>query len=205
MLTKIKNILILSFVALLVTSCSTLSKNECKTANWNTIGYEDGTNGYQASRIGEHRSACADYGIRPNLNAYTEGRKKGLQQFCIPSTAYNKGLHGYRYNGVCANYNERAFLAAYNHGLSVYKAKNVLNKLKNDYKKEADYIALLERKLHDKEDVLVSGRLSKVKALIILNETKEIAEVLGKAKVNIDLLASDIDKQAAHVNYLKNN
>ena len=204
MLTLIKNILILSIFSFLITSCSTLSKSECKTANWNTIGYEDGANGYKASRIGQHRSACAEYGISPNLNAYTAGRDRGLQQYCTPNTAYKKGINGYSYNGVCAGYNEREFLAAYNQGLTIYKANNVLRKLKQDYDKEVKYIALLERKLHNKEDMLVSGRLSKVKALIILNESKEIAEELGKAKVNLDLIVSDIDKQADHVNYLKN-
>ena len=200
----IRNILMLGCISIVLSSCSTLNKNECKTANWRTIGYEDGTKGYKASRIGQHRSACAEYGIRPDLNAYTTGRKEGLRQYCIPATAYKKGLYGYGYNGVCSEYNERAFLDAYNNGLEVYKAKKILNNMKKDYSKEESYISSLEMELHEKEQILVSGRLTKVKALMLLNETKDIAEELGKAKSNLELLGNDISKQLQHVNYLIN-
>jgi len=204
MLSLIKNILMLGCISIVVSSCSTLNKNECKTANWRTIGYEDGTKGYKASRIGQHRSACAEYGISPNLNTYTKGRNEGLHQYCVPVTAYKKGLYGYGYNGVCSGYNERAFLNAYNDGLEVYKAKKILNNMKNDYSKEESYISSLEMELHEKEHILVSCRLTKVKALMLLNETKDIAEELGKAKSNLVLLSDDINKQSQQINYLKN-
>lgn len=204
MLTLIKNICLSGFIIIVVSSCSTLSKDECKTANWRTIGYGDGAKGYKASRISQHRSACAEYGVSPNLNAYNTGRSEGLGHYCVPSTAYNKGLYGYSYNGVCTGYNERDFLDAYNYGLTIYKAKKTVRNLKNNYAKEEHYIARLERKLQKKEHILVSGKLSKVKALILLNETKEIAEELGKAKSNLDFLGGDINKELQHVEYLKN-
>lgn len=203
MLILIKHILILGFITIVVSACSTLNKDECKTANWRTIGYEDGTRGYKASRIGQHRSACAEYGIRPNLNAYNAGRNEGLHHYCIPTTAYNKGLSGYSYNGVCAGYNEREFLDAFDHGLTIYKAKKRLKNLKNKYSEEENYIARLERRLHKKEDRLVSGKLSKVKALMLLNETKEMAEELGKAKSNLYHLDNKIHKQLRRIKYLK--
>lgn len=204
MLTQIKNILISVFVALVVTSCSTLSKDECKTANWQTIGYEDGSRGYKASRIGQHRSACAEYGIQPDLTTYNKGREEGLHHYCTANTAYNKGLSGYLYNGVCAGYNEREFLDAFNYGQTIYKSKRKLSNLKTKYSQDENYIARLESELHEKEDWLVSGKLSKVKALIILNETKEIAEKLGRAKSNLQLLNGEIYERAQHIDYLIN-
>ena len=203
MLTLIKNIFMLSAISLLIPACSTLNKDECKAANWKTIGYEDGTKGYPASRIGQHRSACAQHSIQPDLNAYTEGRKKGLNYYCIPSTGYKKGLYGYSYNGLCAGYNEHAFLDAYKHGLSIYREEKKLNHLKASYEEEQRYIESLEIKLHDKEDILVSGRLSKVKALILLNKTKEISEDLGRSKSNLELLSEDIYQQSQQIKRLK--
>jgi len=200
----IRNILLLGLVTIAFSACSTLSKSECLTANWKTIGYGDGTKGYKASRISQHRSACAEYAVQPDLNAYNTGREEGLHQYCIPTAAYNKGLSGYQYNGVCAGYNERAFIAAFNHGLTIYKAKTRLKNLKNKYTEEQSYIADLESQLHEKEDRLVSGKLSKVKALMLLNETKEMAEELGKAKSNLEHLDNRIYKQAQHIKYLKN-
>lgn len=204
MLTLTKQLSIFAILALLLSACSTMNKNECLNADWRTIGYGDGARGYKAGRIGEHRSACAEYGVRPNLNAYNTGREQGLSQYCTPTTGYNKGLSGYRYNGVCANHNERDFVEALNYGLAIYSEVRTLNKLKNEYRKQEKYIRQLEDELLFKEEQIVSGRLSKVKAVIILNETKEIAEELGKAKRDLNNIDYDIGNQARRVRNMKN-
>ncbi len=203
MYTQIRNIILLAFAVAALSACSTLSKSECLTANWETIGYGDGTNGYKASRINQHRSACAEHGVTPDLNAYTKGRERGLAQYCIPSTGYRKGLSGYAYNGVCRGKHERAFVEALNYGLVVYKANRRLSALKSKYDNQRRYITKLEDELHFKEEQIVSGRLSKVKALMLLNETKEIAEELGKAKRDLNNIRADIIDQENEVSDLK--
>lgn len=203
MFSIIKHILILASITLIASACSTMNKSECLNADWRTIGYGDGSRGYKASRISQHRSACAEYGVRPDLNAYNTGREQGLGQYCTPTTGYNRGLSGYRYNGVCARHNERDFVVALNYGLSVYKEVQVLKKLKSEYRKEQQYIHKLDDELRFKEEQLISGRLSKVKAVIILNETKEMAEELGRAKSNLANIDYDINKQARRVNRMK--
>ena len=204
MLNLIKHLFIFSSITLLVSACSTMNKNECLTADWRTIGYSDGARGYKAGRIGDHRSACAEYGVRPDLNAYNTGREQGLSQYCTPTTGYNKGLSGYRYNGVCANHNERDFVEALNYGLAIYGEVRTLNTLKSEYRKQEKYIRQLEDELLFKEEQIVNGRLSKVKAVIILNETKEIAEELGKAKRDLNNIDYDIGNQARRVRNMKN-
>lgn len=198
-----RTILLTGFTLSTLAACSTMNKSECLTADWNTIGYGDGTRGYSASRISSHRSACAEHGVKPNLNAYTTGRDKGLMQYCIPAKGYNRGRSGYGYNGVCSGKNEPAFVDALNYGLTIYKAEKVLSNLKNDYAQEERYIHKLERKLDHKEDQIVSGKLSKVKALMLLNETKEMAEELGKAKSNLIGLNDEISNQQRHIADLK--
>lgn len=199
----INKIFILGSITLFVSSCSTLNKDECKTANWKTIGYEDGAKGYPVSRIGQHRSACAEYSISPNLNKYTEGRKKGLNHYCIPSTGYQKGLYGYNYNGVCVGHNEHAFLDAYKHGVSINKEQYKLNKLKADFAEQERFLEELELKLYKKEKRLVSGKLPKFKAIILLNETKEITEDLRVTKMNLEYLSEDINRQNQRITQLK--
>ena len=203
MRTLIKHIFIFASITLITSACSTMNKNECLNADWRTIGYSDGARGYKATRIGQHSSACAEYGVRPDLNAYNSGRDEGLVQFCTSTTGYSKGLHGYSYNGVCARHNEGAFLEAYNYGLTIYKAKQRLQTLKTKYADEEKYINKLERRLQKKEDILISGKLTKVKALTLLNETKEMAEELGVAKSNLYRLDKKIHKQIQRISYLK--
>ncbi|MDH5600473.1 MAG: DUF2799 domain-containing protein, partial [Gammaproteobacteria bacterium] len=124
-------------------------------------------------------------------------------QYCTPTTGYNRGLSGYRYNGICARHNEIDFVEALDYGLAVYKEVQILKNLKNQHQKEQGYIHRLEDELRFKEEQLISGRLSKVKAVIILNETKEIAEELGKAKSNLSALDYDINKQSRRVSRMK--
>ena len=200
----LKHILTISFIALFLSSCSTLNQNECKAADWKTIGYTDGVRGYKASRIDKHRSACAEYKIQPNLDIYTKGRYEGLKQYCTSATAYKKGISGYNYNGVCSDHNEKIFLDAHNHGLIIYHAKNKLKKLEDKYAEEEHYIIQLERKLHRKEDRLVSGKLPKDKAIKVLNRTKEISQELIELKSHLLDLDNIIHNQTQYIKHLQN-
>lgn len=204
MLKLFKYILTFGFIALFLSGCSTLNKDECKTADWKTIGYADGARGYKASRIDKHRSACSKYYIRPNLDNYTIGRNEGLQQYCIPAMAYKKGISGYNYNGVCRGYNEKIFLNAFNHGLTVYHAKSKLKSLESEYAEEELHINKLEKKLYRKEDKLVSGKLPKDRAIKLLNRTKEITKELDEAKSHLLYIGDKINHQTQHINDLEN-
>ncbi len=203
MINLIRNIIALGVVTIAFTACSTMNKSECLTANWKTIGYGDGTNGHAASRISQHRSACAEHGIAPDLNAYNAGRNQGLNQYCIPSKGYYKGLSGSRYNGVCTNHSEAAYVDAFNYGTAVYKEVKTLDNLKREYSSEEYRIQQMERSLKHKEHEMINGKLSKLKAYKLLQETKEMAEELGKAKLNLGNLSANIDNQAGRVEDMK--
>jgi len=195
----IKQILILTFITLFLSACATLNKDECKTANWRVIGYEDGSTGQPASLIGAHRSACAEYGIKPDLDAYNNGRAEGLHQFCIPATGYKKGLSGNSYNGVCAGYKEAQFLSAYNAGKELYNEMSVLRAMEHDFSRQHERQSDLQAELKEKEYLVISGKLSKAKALILLNETKEIAIELGSLTETMHALEGQINKQKQYI------
>ena len=99
-------------VGLYISGCATLNKDECRTADWRAIGYEDGSRGYHPSRIGQHREACAEYGVRPDMDAYRSGHAEGVRVYCKPHTGYRLGLRGTSYNDICPADLEEHFLAA---------------------------------------------------------------------------------------------
>jgi hypothetical protein len=108
----------------LLAGCATgMGKDECLTADWRTIGYEDGVRGMTADRIGTHRVACAKHQVAPNLAAYTEGRDRGLLEYCQPRNGYRVGLNGRQYLNVCAGTNEPAFLDGYRQGRQIHDAR----------------------------------------------------------------------------------
>ena len=108
--------------SLLLAGCSTTSLNEdeCRTVDWRTVGYEDGVAGRSGERIGDHRKACAEYGIAPDLEAYRAGRADGLREFCQPHNGYRAGANGQIYYDSCPSELAPAFLAAYDAGRELY-------------------------------------------------------------------------------------
>lgn len=86
---------------LLLSSCATLSQQECLVGNWQTIGYNDGAAGYDSSRLAAHTKACAKANVAPDYQAWERGRTIGLKQYCTASNAYNIGRSGRALNNVC--------------------------------------------------------------------------------------------------------
>lgn len=119
-------------VALIVTGCASLSKEECLAADWYTIGVEDGANGYAISRIGAHRKACAEVGVQPDMARYNQGRDMGLQQFCTRERGYREGERGRSYSGVCPPNLEPMFMQGYLAGQEKYKIKQDIRRLESD-------------------------------------------------------------------------
>jgi hypothetical protein len=75
-----------------LSSCASLSKDECLYADWQIVGYEDDAAGRGSRRMGDHRKACADHAVEPDKAAYDGGYNEGLQMFCI----YDRGLGRHR-------------------------------------------------------------------------------------------------------------
>ncbi len=96
--------------------CASMSAEECVTADWRTIGLEDGARGRTADSIGRHRKACAKAGVTADQTNYEAGRQAGLREFCQPSRGYDVGHRGETYQGVCPSDLEDAFLRAYEDG-----------------------------------------------------------------------------------------
>lgn len=100
--------------------CATLSKDECLTANWQTIGYDDGTEGQSPDRLDSHRKACTEYGVTPDLAGYQQGYEQGILIFCTPSNGFARGQSGTAYNSICPSGAEGGFLRGYTAGRKIY-------------------------------------------------------------------------------------
>jgi hypothetical protein len=107
-------------IASALNGCATQDKNECFHADWFSIGYKDGTRGFKTSRIGQHRQACARYGVTPDFETYEKGRRQGLAEWCTPRNGYVMGAAGRQYDGVCPKNLEPAYLEAYSQGKAVF-------------------------------------------------------------------------------------
>jgi len=107
--------------------CATgMGRDQCVAADWRMIGYEDGLHGSPADRIGAHRVACAKHQVVPDFVAYTEGRERGLREYCQPRNGFRVGLAGAGYANVCPDVAETGFTHAYRSGREIHDARVAL-------------------------------------------------------------------------------
>jgi hypothetical protein len=145
-------------ITVALTGCATLSESECRSGAWSDVGFRDGRSGRVADRISEHAKACSEYGIVPDRAAYFEGRDEGLVQYCTMHNGFLVGSKNESYEGVCAVLDERQFLAGFNPGRELYRARERLSgveadiarideRRKKDGLSDADRSALIEKRI----------------------------------------------------------
>lgn len=81
--------------------CASLSEKECRTADWEHVGYRDGVSGAARTRVADHGEACGEIGIKVDQKRYFQGYEAGLLRYCTPENAIEVGLSGSAYEGVC--------------------------------------------------------------------------------------------------------
>ncbi len=153
--------------ALLVSStflsgCASMSPEECQTANWQTVGYNDGKAGLEQSKVSDYIEDCGDAGVSVDHKAWQHGQKLGNKVYCAPENGYRVGVAGNTYRGVCAN---EQFVKQYRLGYEIYERKQRLNEIKTELEsidvqlKYNDHLESDQRKdLKDKRKQLVNER-----------------------------------------------
>ncbi len=195
----------LILVSFFLSSCATLSENECLSADWHVIGYEDGMKGYSGERIGEHRRACADYGIVPNLNTYKLGLDEGLVGYCTPRNGYVKGKRGYKYTGVCPAHLEAGFIEGYEAGREIYFVNVEIDDLKRELHAKEERRNSIDDEIIEKEKVLFSGSAPEKKRRKMYEEIGELKEERGSLELRIDQVGDERREAERYLRVLYNH
>jgi len=124
--------LILLVVTTALFGCATMSKEECRQADWYLKGVDDATQGYALDRVVEHGKACARTNIVPDMKDYREGHAKGARLYCVPEKGYSEGRKGAAYNGICPVDAEGKFLRAYRDGQELFNIQRNMDRMATD-------------------------------------------------------------------------
>ncbi|MCG8618000.1 MAG: DUF2799 domain-containing protein, partial [Desulfobacterales bacterium] len=154
--------------------CATLTKEECTTADWYEIGYEDGSRGYAPARIAEHRKACAEYGITADAATYRRGRRQGLTHYCTPHKGYRLGLSGRDYNDVCPEHLTHAFKEGYNQGREIYLLKREVERARRENDELVKELARINTDISQKEAGLRNACKTTQSCQALLNEIRDL-------------------------------
>lgn len=156
-----KNLLGCAAVLLLaaaISGCETMTKEECRYANWNDIGLRDGLSGQPLSLLGDRVHDCTQAGTRVDTPLYLAAREQGLRSFCRLENAVPLGLSGAGYAGVCPAQVDVEFRYRYQAGYAVHELRDKVGALDNRSDRlqrqlrEADHEEHKQLKASDKDD-----------------------------------------------------
>ena len=150
-------VIVLLIGALVLSGCATLNKNECLTADWYQIGYEDGARGFPDTRISSHREACAKHGISPDFRAYQDGHEEGVIRFCTPRNGFEQAQRGYNYSGICPPSLEGGFLDGYDAGRQIYAVTSAVRNFQSEQSNNENKIESLQTEITEKTNLMLAN------------------------------------------------
>jgi len=177
--------------AALATGCASMSADECRYVDWRTVGYEDGASGLPASRVGDHRRACAEHGVAPDLAAYNAGRDAGMREFCQPHNGYRVGASGQVYYGTCPADLSPAFERGYDAGRELYVRQQRVADAEAAIAERHAEIRRLEDGLTRGAFVLVGEASTPEQRTQAVVDAKQAGERIGRLRKEIDELEAD--------------
>lgn len=187
----------------LLSGCATMSEEECLTADWRMIGYEDGVAGLSAARIGEHRKACAKHNLTPNMQAYRDGREEGLYEYCRPQNGFHLGQHGSAYTGVCPFDTEENFIAAYSAGKEIYDVQSNIRHLMNKLRKKENELEQMRQDIKTKTLEIASNETPNIRRVQLVVETSELAIKQDVTTTEIHTLKHKVSRKREQLAKLK--
>lgn len=90
------NKLVVFALSFLVVACSSNNVDLAQKGDWHEIGFSDGIKGHHSRSFNELQQLG-----QANQAEYDQGYLKGVGEYCNPDFAYQIGLSGQYYEGVC--------------------------------------------------------------------------------------------------------
>jgi hypothetical protein len=182
--------------AVFASGCASgLSKDECNTADWRTIGYEDGVQGRSEAQISRHRKACARHGVGLNFEAYRSGWDEGVRRYCQPGNGYHRGRRGKPYSGVCPAQLEAGFLQAYREGRELYDLEAGVQRTTRKLNYKRNRLADIEVEMRDTGIELVTAGATTEQRVILLDELRKLEQERATTKAQIPSLEAELESQ----------
>jgi hypothetical protein len=180
-----------AILLLAISGCATMDREECLTVDWRTVGFEDGAAGYSSDRIGQHRKACAEYGVTPDLIAYQEGRAEGLREYCVPANGFRLGSQGGSYSGICPSDLDPEFADAYHSGRQLYTLESRLSNVSHQLDSRRGDLRSAESDIVSRSAVAISNDATAEQRAQAVLDVKHLGERVGRLKSEIRQLEEE--------------
>lgn len=172
-------------LVLSMAGCATLDKENCLSADWQLIGFNDGVEGRDAGRLEQHRDACSDYGVVPQMDQYLLGYDQGVRRYCSALNGYKEARMGKALNAVCNGDLQPEFGRGFELGAQAYQqvtrlesVRHELNILTSEQRSDVS-----ER--NEKREQLIMDGISSDARSFLLSEIVELEHEIRLRKAQI--------------------
>jgi len=194
---------LLVIVTISLQGCGTLSPDECQTADWYTIGYQDGLQGRVSRPVAEQPEACAKRDVTARVTRYTQGRDHGLKQFCSPRNGFRLGLEGLPYNGVCLAGAEQEFLPAYEQGKEIFDSELQIRRLGEILQVNTSELRNLAVSVQQIEVEMVVPDTTPKRRADLLLEMSDLQETVAMVETEISGIEAALEEESRHLQNLR--
>jgi hypothetical protein len=181
----------LGAAAYLAAGCSGMSEQACLTADWRTVGFEDGTLGRTEATIGRYRQQCSDHGVAPDLDSYRAGHADGVRVYCKESNGFAVGHSGATYQGVCPVDLEAAFVAEYNAGRHLHELESALatvdTRIASNYRAQEN----IKQELTDIAAKMIASDTTPEQRVAMVTRSADLGRRYGELTTEIQQLERD--------------
>lgn len=169
-----------------------MNENECVTADWQTIGFLDGSAGQPEVFLERRVEACAEYGVSPDLKLYLDGRSQGLESFCQPRSGFYLGLRNTVYNNVCPADLEQHFLAAYQDGVGLRQHQIHITEIESEIKASIADMHQLDEDIAEATLAVAAPDTTEQDRLTLAIEIRNMSEGRGNIEAIIPILEAEL-------------
>lgn len=163
----------------LLMGCTTLTPEQCLTANWVQIGEQDGLRGY-IERTEQHRQACAKVNIQPNVMQYKEGYQTGLKVYCQPQVILEHALQGRGRYDICPAPLQSGLYPYHDAGRRFYEAQQQRDQFIAELEKYQGYLLDEKLSLEKRHEYINKVKALKVKKYTVDKKYDEAERVIER-------------------------
>lgn len=190
-------------LAVLLAGCETgppMSAAQCQVADWRQVGFQDGASGRPAERFVALEQSCALAGLPADQARYMEGRREGLYTYCQPQRAFQAGLGGGGYAGVCPPELDGVFRQAFSDGARAASVRSALAAAESAISSARSERDELERKIQANELGLIASTTDaererhRNELVRLRGERRDVENRLHDAEYDRRTSARDLDR-----------
>ena len=193
-------LVVFALIGLTLSGCAakpTVSEFQCLAGDWETIGYRDGAAGLPSTRLLNHAEACGPHGVVPERNTYLAGWENGLASYCTPSNGFQLGSQGRRQHGLCDQNFGGEFAAAYQEGLTLYRARAAVAEARQAVHHAEQRLADIKEEIIDVSAAQLQPDLTAVERVELVADLNRLVEERVELKQSLPYLVDTLQEKEA--------